>query len=198
MTTLLTIGHSNHPIERFVALLETYGVTAVADMRSVPYSRAQPQFNRELLQSVLVRSRIGYVFLGEDLGIAAPDWRCRVDGRVDFTRVARSEAFLRGVQKVEAEMRRYRLTMMCSEGEPLQCHRSILLSRHLAATGVQVQHILPDGGMESQEQIVERMLQQLGLAEVDMFRTREQAIEDAYRICGERLPSNRPEVRESP
>lgn len=193
MPPLLTIGHSNHSIDRFLELLKAHDVTAVADIRSVPYSASQPQFNRESLSPLLDTHGIAYVFLGEELGVNAPDTSCRVGGRVDFTRVVQSEAFLQGVHRLQDGMQRFRIAVMCSEGEPLNCHRSVLLARHFTALGVPVQHILPDGRSEAHEQTLERMLQAHELSEADLFRTPQQAIEDAYRIHGDRLPSNRPE-----
>src|ERR1700741_237075 len=187
MATLLTIGHSNHPIERFVDLLQIYTVGAVADMRSVPFSKAQPQFNQQPLAAVLGRSGISYVYLGEELGINAPSDECYVGGMVDYTRVARTAVFLKGVERVTTGMRKYQVAMMCSEGDPLQCHRSVLLSRHVVEIGIDVQHVLPDGSLESHGQTVERMLKALHLDEADMFRTQQQAIEDAYRLQGSRL-----------
>lgn len=196
MTPLLTIGHSNHPIDRFLELLRIHDVTAVADIRSVPYSASQPQFNREILATLLDKHGIAYVFLGEELGVNAPDHSCRVGGRVDFTRVAQSEVFLQGVQRLQDGMERFRVAVTCSEGEPLNCHRSVLLARYFTALGVPVQHILPNSRLEAHEQTLERMLQAHELAEADLFRTRQQAIEDAYRIHGDRLRSNRPEIPE--
>jgi uncharacterized protein (DUF488 family) len=198
MTTLLTIGHSNHSIERFLEMLKSFNVTAVADMRSVPYSSAQPQFNREALAAVLGRSGITYVFMGDELGLGAFDIHCYVDGKVDFTRVAESQIFLKGVRRIQDGLEKYRLAMMCSEGDPLQCHRSVLLARYFTALGIQVQHILPDGRLEAHDDTVDHMLHAFGLAEADMFRTPEQAVDDAYRLQGQRLPSNRRVTHEEP
>src|SRR6266496_4132642 len=80
--TVLTIGHSSHPIERFVALLRQHGVTAVADVRSAPYSRHQPQFNKDLLQRSLKDAGIAYIFLGKELGARSEDRSCYENGRV--------------------------------------------------------------------------------------------------------------------
>src|SRR5580704_12161906 len=66
--TLFTIGHSTHSLEHFVNLLTKHGVQAVADVRSVPYSRRNPQFNRKPLMQHLQASGIAYVFLGKELG----------------------------------------------------------------------------------------------------------------------------------
>ncbi len=97
---VFTVGHSNHPLDRFIALLREHGVSAVADVRSVPFSRAQPQFNRSELSPSLKANEIGYVFLGRELGARSDDPSCYEDGRVLYRRLARTELFKCGLRRV--------------------------------------------------------------------------------------------------
>jgi uncharacterized protein (DUF488 family) len=97
---ILTVGHSNHPIERFLELLRQNGVTAVGDVRSAPLSRYNPQFNKEALQRSLRDAGIAYIFLGKELGGRSSDRACYVDGRIQYDRVARTEAFQTVVERV--------------------------------------------------------------------------------------------------
>lgn len=185
--TVFTIGHSNHPLERFLALLKQHEVTALGDVRSQPYSRFHPQFNRESLNRELQKAGILYVFLGDELGARSKDPGCYEQGRVQYERLAATGLFQRGLDRVREVMRSHRVALMCAEKEPLECHRTILVSRHLAAAGIAVQHILPDGALKSHSEALDRLIGRLGLSPADLFRTREEIVAEAYRIQGERI-----------
>ena len=97
---VLTVGHSNHPLETFLALLRQHGVTVVADVRSAPYSRFNPQFNRKALEGSLETIGMEYVFLGRALGGRPDDPSCYEDGRVRYDRLARTPLFREGLEQV--------------------------------------------------------------------------------------------------
>jgi uncharacterized protein (DUF488 family) len=177
---LYTIGHSTHPAENVVALLREHGVTAVADVRSQPYSRMNPQFNREAFCSQLKDAGIAYVFLGRELGARSEDRGCYVEGKVQYERLAQTALFRTGLERVTQGMKSYTVALMCAEKDPLTCHRSILVCRHLVARGLKVAHILEDGRLESHEDALSRLLQELGLSGGDLFRSREQLVDEAY------------------
>lgn len=187
---LFTIGHSTHPVERFIALLKQHSITALCDVRSKPYSGMNPQFNREALKQSLWENGIAYVFLGKELGARSEDPSCYVRGKVHYDRLAAIDLFRKGLDRVREGMKDYDLALMCAERDPLQCHRTILVARHLDALGVKVEHILEDGSLESHSDALRRLLSQLKLREHDMFRSREEVIEDAYRMQGERIAYN--------
>lgn len=184
---IFTIGHSTHPLERLLELLQQHGVLALYDVRSSPYSAMNPQFNRDVLQSTLPPQGIEYVFLGRELGARSDDPACYVNGRVSYERLAQTEAFQRGLNEVLEAAKSRRLALMCAEKDPLACHRTILVSRHLAARGARIEHILDDGSLESHERAIRRLLRLLKMEEHDLFRTREEIIEDAYLRQGERI-----------
>jgi uncharacterized protein (DUF488 family) len=175
-----TIGHSSHSIEKLIELLALHEISAVADVRSQPFSRLHSQFNRDQLEPALKKSHIAYVFLGRELGARTEDRSCYVDGKVQYDRLAKTAPFQEGLARVAAGAGRRRLTLLCAEKDPLTCHRAILVCRHLESNGVQSQHILADGSIETHEQAVVRLIGEVGLAENDLFRTREQIIADAY------------------
>jgi uncharacterized protein (DUF488 family) len=150
---LLTIGHSNHAIERFIGLLTRHGVTALGDVRSFPGSRFNPQFNREALAAALRAHDIAYVFLGEALG-----------GKRDFGGVAATPAFQAGLDRVRDGVARHRVALMCAEKDPLDCHRFVLICRQLRAD-LAIRHILADGALEPQAATEDRLLAATGLAE---------------------------------
>jgi uncharacterized protein (DUF488 family) len=184
---IYTIGHSNHEPEYFVELLERHSISALVDVRSRPYSRMNPQFNRENLKRLLEPREIVYVFLGRELGARSEDPACYSEGKVQYDRLARTEFFRQGLERVSEGMETHRLALMCAEKEPLECHRTILVARQLALRGIAVQHILEDGSLETHQDTLGRLREKLKLPECDLFRTPEDIIEEAYRLQGERI-----------
>jgi uncharacterized protein (DUF488 family) len=184
---VFTIGHSTHPIDRFVDLLRQHGVTAVADVRSVPYSRFHPQFNRETLQSTLKTRGIAYVFLGKELGARSDDPTCYEGGRVQYQRLALTELFKTGLERVRSGSEKLRLTLMCAEGEPLACHRTVLISRELIAIGIDVVHIHSDGHLEPHADAMNRLRKLLKLPEQDLLHSAAELIEEAYAMQEKRI-----------
>lgn len=179
--TVLTIGHSAHSYETFLGLLRNAGATAVADVRTSPWSRHFPQFAADALKAALIRDGIAYSFLGKELGGRPKDARYYRDGVADYERMAAAPEFAAGLDRVMEGARKYRLALMCSEQEPLECHRCLLVARALAARGVAVGHILPDEQVEPHATTEERLLRLTGRAEEDLFASREERLRDAYR-----------------
>jgi uncharacterized protein (DUF488 family) len=185
---IYTIGHSNHPIERLVQLLRRHDIEALADVRSTPYSRFNPQFNRERLQASLAANGIRYVFLGEELGARSKDAACYDEGgRVSYAKLAATESFRRGIQRLRTGMQQHRIAIMCAEREPLECHRTILVARELEKIGIPVTHILSDGSLESNREAMTRLAADLKLASTDLFRSPDELIEEAYETQASRV-----------
>lgn len=182
-----TIGHSTHPVDYFIALLKQHGVTALCDIRSKPYSRMNPQFNRDNLKNSLRENGIVYVFLGKELGVQSDNASCYISGKVQYDRLAQTDLFRKGIDRVRDGMKSYCLALMCAEKDPLECHRAMLVARHLEALHTAVEHILEDGSLESHGKALNRLLDQLKLPEQDLFHSREAMIEKAYRIQSERI-----------
>lgn len=176
--SVLTIGHSTHTIETFVGLLRKHGVTALVDVRSAPFSRFNPQFNKDALERDLKAQGIQYVFLGRELGARSDDPACYENGRVQYARLAQTALFQRGLDRVMDGATKYRLALMCAEKEPLECHRTLLVARALVERGVAVEHILADGSLESHDGALARLLKLVGLPEQDLFRGRQQLVDE--------------------
>lgn len=176
---VLTIGHSTHALEAFIALLQRHDVTAVADVRSAPYSRFNPQFNREPLAEALQEEGIGYVYLGDALGGRSDDPACYEDGRIRYDRVAATESFQRGLARVVDGATRHRIALLCAEKEPLDCHRTLLVARALDEQRVDVAHIHADGRLEPHAEAMDRLLDILKLPRGDLYQTREELIATA-------------------
>jgi uncharacterized protein (DUF488 family) len=167
-----TIGHSNHDSDHVVGLLERHEIEAIVDVRSSPWSRFAPQFNRETLERTLSRHRIGYVFLGAELG-GRPDGDdfYDEDGHVLYSEVAETDFFRAGIEQLVEEARGRRVAMMCSEEDPADCHRRLLVTRVLRDSGVQVDHIRGDGSIQSEDELANAEPQQSLFAEEKPWRS---------------------------
>jgi uncharacterized protein (DUF488 family) len=175
---IFTIGHSSHSIEKLLALLSQHEVNVVSDVRSTPYSKFNPQFHKENLQRSLEEYGIRYVFLGRELGARPDDESCYENGHVLYDRLAQTELFHSGIERILRGAAQYRIALLCAEKDPAKCHRTLLVSRVLAEQGIEIAHILADGGIESQENIMDRVLHTAGLPERDLFRSKEQMISE--------------------
>jgi uncharacterized protein (DUF488 family) len=184
---IYTVGHSNHPIEKLIALLAPHGVRRVVDVRSQPYSRFNPQYRREALAASLDGAGIAYEFLGRELGARTTDDDCYVDDRVDYERLAAAASFAHGIARVTDAAAGERLALLCAERDPLTCHRAILVCRRLQERGVDAHHILANGSLETHANALERLVIEEGLEGGDLFRDREALLADAYRRRGKAL-----------
>ncbi len=178
--TFFSIGHSNHSLQVFRELLRAHGVTAVADVRSAPYSRHCPQFNKDKLAKSLKEQGIEYVFLGRELGGRPNDRTCYdKDDKVLFRVVANTPIFQRGIERLKEGASKHRIAIMCAEREPLECHRTLLVSQALFDDHRHVEHIHGDGHLESHPEAIERLLDLLGLPHQDLFHTKNELLMEA-------------------
>ena len=180
---IFTIGHSNHPIERLEELLREHGVTAVADVRSAPYSAFNPQFNRETLAGWLREAGIRYVFLGSELGGRSEDPADYDEsGVVSYDRLRTKPAFKAGIRRLLRGAATERIALLCSEKEPLNCHRTLLVARDLADRGVHVRHILAGESPETHDQTMDRLLEERGLKQTALFPSEDDPISRAISL----------------
>ncbi|MBL8642531.1 MAG: DUF488 domain-containing protein [Rhodospirillaceae bacterium] len=179
--TVYTVGHSHHALDHFLSLLAAANITAVADVRSTPYSRRNPQFNREALKAALAERGIAYVPMEAQLGGRPPDpslWRFE---RPDYERIAATPNFCEGLGRIETGAATQRIALMCAERDPLDCHRCLLVGRALKERGTCVLNILGDGALEDQSATEARLLAWAHVASADMFDTPATRLADAYR-----------------
>jgi uncharacterized protein (DUF488 family) len=183
---IFTIGHSNHPIERFLDLLREHAIAVVADVRSTPASRFNPQYNRKALEKSLADAGVAYEFLGAELGARTQDPACYENGRVSYRRLAATDTFQRGLERLMSIGQERRVAMMCAEHEPLDCHRTILVGHELARRGVRIAHILRDATLETDDMTNERLVERVKLGQDDLFAGQD-LIERAYEIQAARV-----------
>jgi len=190
-----SIGHSNIPAERFVALLQAYGVNAIADVRSMPVSRFCPWFSARNLAPLLARNGIDYLPYGDTLGGRPCEANLYCEGVADYEAMARQPAFAAGLDRLLADVAQSRaksgetrrICLMCAERDPLDCHRCVLVARTLAERGFGIGHILHDGAIEPHGATEQRLLKLDGdggdlFVTGDLLTTRlEERLAAAYR-----------------
>ena len=193
---LFTIGHSSHDLVRLVQLLRAAGVTAVADVRSQPFSQRCPQYNRSELQHGLTDHEIGYAFLGEELGGRPRDSSLYDgEGRVNYERVRQTNAFRRGLERLGKALDSYVVALLCSEEDPLVCHRGLMIAPALVEQGILPNHLRADGSLETTAEFEARLLAEtkVGIGILDgLFAVnitdeeRAQMLREAYRLQSRR------------
>lgn len=154
---LYTIGHGTRPAEEFLELLRTYTITYLIDVRSRPYSRYNPQYNRERLQQFLQQHGIIYVFMGDTLGGKPKDPLCYDNtNRVDYSKVKDKAFFKAGIERLKTAYNKdLKAAIMCSESKPLECHRTHLISKVLDADGMRIHHIDEKGQLISHPELMD-------------------------------------------
>lgn len=160
MQKLYTIGHSVHTVERFVDLLNKYDINCLIDVRSTPYSRFTPQYNISEIKKILQNDQKQYIFMGEEFGARRPDLTLYdSSGVLDFNKVIKSSLFQSGVKRVKTGLDKgFNIAFMCTEKDPIDCHRSILVGRAFDDEKFDVSNIHEDGSAETQEELIERLL----------------------------------------
>jgi uncharacterized protein (DUF488 family) len=163
---LFSIGHSHHELVDLVRLLQAAAVTAVADVRSSPFSQRQPQFNRPELADGLKRHGIAYWFLGDLLG-GRPQQPSLydADGRVDFERVRATPWFRQGLERLIQGLDQFTLAMLCAEEDPLDCHRGLMIAPALKEQGIAPVHLRGNGLIETTADLETRLLAETKVGE---------------------------------
>jgi uncharacterized protein (DUF488 family) len=190
MSSFFTIGHSNHDIEAWLALLRKHGVEVVADARSSPYSKYVPQFDRELVQRSLEEAGIRYLYLGAELG-GRPANPAYYDakGRVLYSRLRDDARFQTAIVRLESGIERFRVALLCGEEDPANCHRRLLIGRVLTERGHTMLHIRGDGRLETDEAVAAEAGKPLIDAQPALFAELD---EDQWRSTASVLPKKAP------
>jgi uncharacterized protein (DUF488 family) len=183
---IYTIGHSSHAVLRFIELLQGAGIECLADVRSVPFSRRNPQFSQNALAASLKDAGIAYWFLGDALGARPKGPDCYEAGKVSYRRIAATPKFQASIRTLVDRSGSERIAIMCAEKEPLDCHRTILVGRALVEQGATLCHILADNRIEPHDETENRLLRRSGET-VDLLNDRNLALARAYDTQGRRM-----------
>ena len=174
-------------ISSFAKWLQHYGVDAIADVRSVPYSKFRPEFNKENLINTLKKNGVKYVFLGDYCGVRFNDLSCYVDGYVDYIKVKETNKFKSGIERIINGLANYNISLLCAEKDPINCHRDILICRNLKSFNIPINHILADGMLEKNENTEKRLLKIFELDTIELFISPEEQLEIAYDRQGKNI-----------
>lgn len=192
---ILSVGHSQHKTEYFIKLLKEHQVNYVLDVRSTPYSQFASGYNRENIRALLLNNGIVYSFMGEYFGARPSDKTLySTQGCLDFEKVKRTENFKIGFNNVMKGVEQgNRIAFMCTEKDPIECHRAILVTKTFAESGVQVEHIMPDNMVQTQVDLDKRLLnmyyperEQLSLFSMDNLEE-EEYLQLAYKKQNEKI-----------
>ncbi len=185
-----TVGYSNHEPDYFLSLLTRHAITAVADVRSSPYSR-RIWYCSEQLKQILATAGLRYVYIGKQLGARRDEPECYVDKQARYDRVAQLPAFVEGIDRVLTGAGRFRIALMCGERDPLDCHRGVLISPALVTRGCHIDHILTDGLLETHSQLEQRMIRLVGIDPLfDQITSHSELLARAYTERGKELAFN--------
>jgi uncharacterized protein (DUF488 family) len=183
---LFTIGHSIHTWETFLGLLQSHRIGALVDVRSTPFSARLPHFCKPVLELRLRTAQIRYIPMGEALGARRSERECYVDGVARYDLIAETSAFLAGLQRIRTGAAKFRIALFCAEKDPLECHRTILVCRHLRSS-LDIQHILWNGTLESHADAERRLLYEEGLPQADLFTPSLSLMQQAYDRRGAKI-----------
>ena len=190
--SVFTIGHSTHELDYFISLLQQFGVNCIIDVRSTPYSRMAPQYNQPGLKASLKQHSIVYMHLEKEFGARHTNPALLDEaGKVDFDKVRATDTFKQGLQRLKNGLDLgYQVALMCSEADPLDCHRFSMISYQLVKEGLSVKHILGDSQLVENSQLEDWLLQKYQKklpAQSSFFETvtRESRLETAYRLRGQ-------------
>ena len=178
--TIFTIGHSNLDIIEFINLLLANQIELVVDVRSAPYSKLYPHFNRNPLEVSLMKNSIKYLFLGDSLGGRSNNVNDFSKGRIVYKKIAEKEEYMYSIKTVIQNSSEYKIVLMCSEKEPLECHRTLLISRSIETLMVKVLHSQRDGQIESQTEAIQRLLKIWKLDTPNLFGEDAERIDEAF------------------
>lgn len=157
---IYTVGHSTYNIDYFIKLLRINSINCIIDVRSTPYSKYGPQYNRESLKKSLNEKGIYYIYMGKEFGARRNNRDLySKEGYLDFEKTSLDKDFKTGMSRIEDGINKgYRIAFMCTEKDPFDCHRCILVGRQFKEVGHNVKNILPNGNCITQEEIEKRLL----------------------------------------
>ncbi|MCI5739678.1 MAG: DUF488 domain-containing protein [Ruminococcus sp.] len=161
VNTVYTIGYSGFSIDDFVATLKSRNVSLVVDVRSSPFSKYFPEYNKDALEICLKTQGIYYRNYANEFGARQSDQKyyCKA-GYLDFEVFSKSAPFLQGIKKLCNSMEQnYTFALMCAEKDPICCHRAILVARAFFERGYNVVHLLTNGNTITQKEINTRLIE---------------------------------------
>ncbi len=155
---IYTIGYGARAIEEFTAILKQHQIAFLIDVRTQPYSRYKPEFTKDALAHRLKQGGIQYVFMGDTLGGRPADPDCyKDDGKVDYEKYRLKASYKEGIERLKrAWQQQLPVVIMCSEGKPENCHRSMLIGQTLQEQGIDTLHIDENDELLTQKDVIDQ------------------------------------------
>lgn len=160
MAKVFSIGYSNLSMEQFCKLLHLHGITAIADVRSSPYSKAFPNYNRESMPAWLNEAKVKYVYLGLELGPRSSDKSLYKNDQIQFSLLSQTDLFCKGIERLSNGSQNHNIAIMCAEKDPMTCHRSLLVAEYAKDHGLDFVHIHQNGDLETHDNMLKRAMAQ--------------------------------------
>lgn len=184
-----TLGHSNHTMDYFLELIQSQAIDCLIDVRSMPASKYNPQFNQIPLSNFLRRQGITYLHFKEEFGARQEEEKIlNEQGQVNFELFRKTFPFQQGVERLDMEISKgFTIALMCSEGNPLECHRFSMIAIYLGEIGFEVRHILKDKTIKTHKQLEAILLKKYAkkLPKPSLFEpsiTEASKLKEAYRL----------------
>ncbi|MDR1182884.1 MAG: DUF488 domain-containing protein [Bacteroidales bacterium] len=157
---IYTVGHSTHELDFFLELIKTVEINCIVDVRSLPASAYSPQYNQNSFKNYLKDNHITYLHFAEEFGARRTDYDLLGDdGKLDFEKVRKTSLFNRGVERIwQGIDKGFRIALMCSESDPLDCHRFSMVSIGLENNGFNVLHLLKDKSIKTNLELEKELL----------------------------------------
>ena len=181
MNKVFTIGYSNLTTERFSELIQSYGITAIADVRSSPYSKMFPIYNKENMPAWLKKIAVRYVYLGNELGPRSTNDSLYKNDQIQFDLLSNTELFQKGINRLINGSKENKIAIMCAEKDPMTCHRSLLVAHYGKDENIEFSHIHQNGSLESHDDMLDRAMRQYKIIP-DMLTDQEACRENAHRM----------------
>jgi uncharacterized protein (DUF488 family) len=188
MNDIYTFGYSTHTFIELVNSIKNNNIDVAVDVRSVPYSKYTPQFNKESVKEGLLKEKIHYLHFGDEFGARRIEKEAYTNGKVDFQKVIKLPKFLKGIERINNGLEKnYHIVLLCTEKEPIDCHRFLLVSKVLKdLLHINIHHILFDGNIIEQNEVELKMIKQLNLHN-SLFENNKDNLEKAYKIFGNKI-----------
>jgi uncharacterized protein (DUF488 family) len=148
---IFTIGHSNQLFSSLLELIKKNDINLLVDVRTSPYSKYSPHFNKKPLMKALVESQVEYVYLGNKIGGKPKDKKFYHDDKLVYHLLENDDNYHEGLEELLRLTEDYRIVVMCSEEDPYRCHRHHLISQSLLKRGFHIHHIRGNGDLEKVE-----------------------------------------------
>lgn len=194
---IYAIGHSNYPLDKFIEYLKKYNINCVVDIRSVPYSKYNNQYNKEFLQGYLKKLGYTYIHMPDEFGVKRKVRESyNSEGYADFDKVILEDDFKKGIERLKLGCSKgYRIVLLGAMQDPIRCPRAILVGRGLIDSGIDVKYIMHEGNLKTQkdleEDLLEKYFHQRNQLTIDSLMgngmSRKEMIEEGYKLANKEI-----------